>query len=192
MALERDSYNAYYHRTLELPPPGRCDWFLNNVSKGGSILDFGAGTGRYAAAFKRDRPDLEVDALEINPEALRLLKTRSGIHTIEQRFEHFKPSKNYDAVWAKDCLFFLGNTQLSATLGQLHAALKPGGGICASFIKADEKPNPSKMFLRHSEQELRELFLAAGFTIHSLKEFPGRFGANAIPATCFNLEAIRD
>ena len=192
MSLHDDGYSEYYQRTMYLPSPEHYGWFLSRVSEGGKVLDFGAGTGRFAAAFKRDRPDITVDTVEAHPDAVKLLKARKEIsHVYETRFEHFSPRMQYDGIWAKECLFFPEKDQLPGILDRIHGALAKNGKFYSTFIRQDELPNPSVIFRRYTESDLRALFASHSLAIDSLKEFEGAFCTARLPANCISIYALR-
>ena len=43
-----EHWQQYYQRTADLPPPERVKPFLDAIPQGGTVLDFGCGTGRFA------------------------------------------------------------------------------------------------------------------------------------------------
>lgn len=56
-------------------PPGEVEKMLD-APAGGALLDFGTGTGTYAIELARMRPDVEVIALDEQPEMLVLLRAK--------------------------------------------------------------------------------------------------------------------
>ncbi len=97
-------------------PPGAC------------VVDFGTGTGTYAIAIARLRPDLEIIALDEQPEMLGLL----GAKLVTETAPNVKPVSNEalatlhrraDRVLAVNVLHELGD----AALHDLGALMKPAG-----------------------------------------------------------------
>ena len=91
----------FNERVIELPEPEYTEHFLSKVLEGGRVLDFGAGNGRWAAAFLRDRPDIEIDVLDQNIEKATILPEDWQGEKIKSSFQDFCPSKQYDGIWSK-------------------------------------------------------------------------------------------
>jgi SAM-dependent methyltransferase len=66
---------------FEYLPPGEVEKLLNAPS-GAVVVDFGTGTGTYALELARRRPDIEVIALDEQPEMLALLKAKHGAENL--------------------------------------------------------------------------------------------------------------
>src|SRR3989304_2758407 len=61
-------------RFESLPPAEVID--LLDAPQGACVIDFGTGTGTYAIELARRRPDLQVIALDEQPEMLELLRAK--------------------------------------------------------------------------------------------------------------------
>jgi methylase of polypeptide subunit release factors len=100
------NWDSYYTLTANLPKPAMTASFLEAIPHKGAILDFGAGSGRWSAAFLRDRPDVIIDMLDQNIQAALLPENGRG-EKIASSFQDFVPSKTYDGIWAFATLFFI-------------------------------------------------------------------------------------
>lgn len=100
------------------------------LPKGGLLVDFGAGTGAYARALARLRPDARVVALDEQPEMLALLRERlaadpvPNVSPLLATAEALAPlAGRADGVLALNVLHELGD----AALDSLRGLLKDSG-----------------------------------------------------------------
>lgn len=129
-------WKKYYSRTVEIPSPERCHLFLERIPQKGSVLDFGCGSGRFAVAFHRDRPDLAIDVLDAHVEDASLLQDAPWIgNRLPQRFEDFCAFEAYDGIWSRASLFFLAPDKLESVFQALANALRPNGLLAFTFVQ---------------------------------------------------------
>lgn len=108
----------------------------------GTLLDFGAGTGLYAVALARLRPDLHVLALDEQPAMLDRLRAALATSGVDNVTALDPPASlawrgRIDRVLALNVLHELGD----AALAQLRALLAPGGRALVVDWNADvERP----------------------------------------------------
>jgi trans-aconitate methyltransferase len=129
-----DKWTSYYQRTAKLPDPTLTQDFLDHIPLQGSILDFGTGSGRWSAAFLRDRPDLTIDTIDQNIHRASLLAEPWPGQKIQSSFQDFVPPASYDGIWAWAVLFFLPGDELKTCFHKLATALKQGGVISFSMV----------------------------------------------------------
>lgn len=195
--LERDGavekpgrdWNAHYQRTVELPPPERYNHFLEQVPQGGAVLDFGCGSGRFACAFHRDRPDLQIDVLDAHLDAAPLLKDadwiRQKLHT---DFRDFSSPAHYDAIWSWATLFFLQRDEMSHVVEKLSEALKAGGHMKCTFVAPSEAGNAMN-FTGLEESDIHDMLRQAGLEIVSLEQKVLPYGRSKSPIPTFLVHA---
>lgn len=95
------------------------------------ILDFGCGPGRDLRAF-RERGHLPT-GLEGSPRLAAMARAHSGCEVLEQNFLALDlPPGHFDGVFANASLFHVPRQELPRVLGDLHAALRPGGVLFTS------------------------------------------------------------
>ncbi len=119
-ALLDDPARAEY-----LPPEGLIE--LLDAPAHSRVVDFGAGTGTIAIELARRRPDLEVIALDEQPQMLELLEAKPAARELH----NLKPvlsgemalADSADRVLAINVLHELGDEALH----ELASMLKPGG-----------------------------------------------------------------
>jgi len=171
MERSKDSphnWDSYYARTAFLPKPEITAQFLDKIPQNGRLLDFGAGSGRWSAAFLRDRPDLTIDALDINIDQAALLPETWRGKKIKSSFQDFEPSMSYDAIWAFATLFFMEKKELGECFHRLVTSLKEGGTI--SFTMVDDC-HTAKAFKVHglSKAEILDMLKKEGLNLTSLE-----------------------
>lgn len=128
------------------------------------VLDFGCGPGRDLSTFK---------ALGHSPIGLdgcaafvRMAHDASGCEVWEQNFLALDlPAEHFDGVFANASLFHVPSQELPRVLGQLHAALKPGGVLLSSNPRGDgqEGFKGQRYGAFHSIEQWRQVMQAAGF-----------------------------
>ena len=128
------------------------------------ILDFGCGPGRDLMAFKA--LGHRVRGLEGSPQLAALARANSGCEVLEQNFlELDLPRARFDGVFANAVLFHIPSQELPRVLGQLHAALKPGGVLFCSNPRGDgqEGWNGERYGAYYDWPSWQGLVTAAGF-----------------------------
>ena len=111
---------------LQYLPPSQLVGLLD-APAGARVIDFGTGTGVYAIELAHRRPDLEVIALDEQPQMLEMLKAKPAA----QELSNLKPALTgelqlvgtADRVLALNVLHELGDDALK----EMVAMLKPGG-----------------------------------------------------------------
>jgi S-adenosylmethionine-diacylgycerolhomoserine-N-methlytransferase len=149
---------------------------LLDIPQGGLWVDFGAGTGAYARAIARLRPDAAVVALDEQPPMLALLQAALD----REKLANIKPALSTpreiaslrgraDRVLALNVLHEIGD----ASLGDLASLLKTGGK--AVFIdwnaSVDRPVGPPKGHV-FSPSEGRSRLESFGWSILAASSFP--------------------
>ena len=132
-----------------------------------TVVDFGAGTGTYAGAIARSRPDVRVVALDEQPEMLQLLRAKLEA----QPLDNVEPFGNdglpalracADRVLALNVLHELGD----GALHDVAALLAPAGKVLFIDWNADvERPVGPPRDHVYSQDEARTRLEAAGFRV---------------------------
>lgn len=125
---------------LEILPPQRL-FALLQAPNGGRVVDFGTGTGLFAAELACQRPDLEIIALDEQPEMLARLEANPAA-----RAKNIVPAgpdalprlrSTADGVLALNVLHELGD----GATGELAALLKSSGRlVVADWNGAIDRP----------------------------------------------------
>jgi len=129
-----------------------------------TILDFGCGPGRDLKAFR----DLghEAVGLEGSARFAAMAREHSGCEVLEQDFLVLDlPAARFDGVFANASLFHVPGRELPRVLGELHAALKPGGVLFSSNPRGsnEEGWNKGRYGVYHDLEAWRRYLTAAGF-----------------------------
>jgi len=129
-----------------------------------TILDFGCGPGRDLKTFKK--LGHEAVGLEGSARFAAMARAYSGCEVLEQDFlELDLPSARFDGVFANAALFHVPSRDLPRVLGELHAALKPGGVLFSSNPRGanEEGWNRGRYGAYHDLETWRAYVTAAGF-----------------------------
>lgn len=148
------------------------------------VVDFGSGTGAYAIEVAHRRPDIQMAALDEQPEMLALLRAKPAAAALAN-LKPVSPSEmadlkgKIDRVMALNVLHELGNDALAS----LRALLKSDG--MALFIDwnadVDRPVGPPKDHV-YSPSEARELLERSGFRIDLESRFPYHYAFRAYVA----------
>jgi ubiquinone/menaquinone biosynthesis C-methylase UbiE len=113
--------------------PALRDRVLASVPEGGTIVEVGAGTGRLAIGFATSRPDVEVIAVDGDPELLELVDANPGAERIDWRLglagQVPLPDASADAVVMSLLLHHLAPDAKRAALADAHRLLRPSGRL---------------------------------------------------------------
>jgi trans-aconitate methyltransferase len=161
------AWDNYYAKTANLPTSARTSRFLDKIPHGGRILDFGAGNGRWSAAFLRDRSDVIIDVLDQNADLATLLPPHWRGEKINTSFQTFTSSKSYDGIWAYASLFFLNKDELKACLHKLVLSLNTGGILFFTMVDECDAATSAR-FYGLSRESLLEILHHEGLSIMSL------------------------
>jgi SAM-dependent methyltransferase len=108
----------------------------------GRVLDVGAGAGAHALAL--EARGLAVTALELVPEAARVLRSRGLADVVEADLWRFSPRRRYDTVLA-----LMNGAGLAGTLGRLASLIQrlgsflaPGGALLMDSADLTEDAGP--------------------------------------------------
>jgi SAM-dependent methyltransferase len=138
-----------------------------DLPDGGTLVDFGTGTGLYAIEIARRRPGVRVVALDEQPRMLAHLReavARSGVRNVEpaspDALESLSGAAN--GVLALNVLHELGDRALD----DVRALLAPGAN--AAFVDWNagvERPVGPPRDHVYGVREATERLAAAGFTV---------------------------
>ena len=108
-----------------------------------TILDLGCGPGRDLCTFTA----LGHVAIGLDGSArfIAMARAASGCEVWQQDFLALDlPAAHFDAVFANASLFHVPTRELARVLGELHAALRPGGVLFASNPRGDNEEGWSR------------------------------------------------
>lgn len=135
---EREFYSLMFtvNPAVLIPRPETellVDLALERLPQGGSLLDVGTGSGAIAVAVAHTRPDLNVWAGDISPDALAVARTNAGRHGTKIHFAQSDllagfSGERFDVIVSNPPYIAAGDPHLSS--GDLRfepsGALSPG------------------------------------------------------------------
>ena len=122
---------SFYEATINADMSQIYESFLPLIPLGGTILDFGCGTGRDAKAFIE--AGYHVDAIDGSIEMVKFARTFCNIDVKHLLFEDYSPDKLYDGIWACASLLHLSKYELCQIFPKLHDSLERDGILYTSF-----------------------------------------------------------
>ena len=129
-----------------------------------TILDLGCGPGRDLAAFAA-RGHVAV-GLDGSPRFVQMARADSGCEVWLQDFLALElPAGRFDGIFANASLFHVPCAELARVLGELHAALKPGGALFCSNPRGDNEEGwrNGRYCVWHDLESWRRWVTQAGF-----------------------------
>jgi 2-polyprenyl-3-methyl-5-hydroxy-6-metoxy-1,4-benzoquinol methylase len=168
-------------RAARLDDPARFEYLpskevaeMLDIPAGGTLLDFGTGTGTYAIEIARLRPDVEVIALDEQPEMLDLMRAKPATTELA----NLKPAlpadvaayeRKIDRVLALNVLHELGDEALR----NLKSLLKNDGAVLFIDWNAEaERPAGPPADHVYSPAEGRQRLEQMEFIVRGEKLFP--------------------
>lgn len=109
--------------------------FTARLPQGGSILDFGCGSGRDTKHFLSQ--GFQVTATDGSEELCKLASQYTGIPVKQMFFQELDAVEQYDGIWACSSILHLPQEELISVLEKMATALKPQGIIYTSFKYGD-------------------------------------------------------
>lgn len=132
------------------------DRFLALLPTGGTILDFGCGSGRDAKYFLSR--GFSVEATDGSEELCRRASKYADIKVRHETFQDLSDVNRYDGIWACSSILHLPHGELPSVLTKMQAALKRNGIIYTSFKHGIfEGVRNGRYFSDFTEASFREL-----------------------------------
>ena len=131
------------------------------------ILDFGCGPGRDLHYFKSlGHRTIGLDGCE---NFCRMAREYAGCEVLHQSFLQLTlPHQRFDGTFANASLFHVPSSELLRVLGDLRAALKPGGILFMSNPRGDGEGWNGDRYGHYMEFEKSEQYLTqAGFIVRN-------------------------
>lgn len=167
LAYYQESAETFRQRTSDHDVRQNIEALLRHIEAPApwTLLDFGCGPGRDLKTFT-DLGHIAV-GLEGTPAFAAMARAHSGCEVLEQDFLHLQlPPQHFDGIYANASLFHVPAQELPRVLGELHAALKPGGVLFSSNPRGDnhEGWNRERYGAWHDLGAWQQFLEAAGFT----------------------------
>ena len=156
-----DNADNFAASTREVDFTETQERFLRLMPPGGSILDFGCGSGRDTKFFLGK--GYQVEAIDGSEELCRIASEYTGIHVRHMLFQELDAVDRYDGIWACSSILHLEKKELPAVIRKMMTALKSPGYIYMSFKYGTfEGYRKQRYFTDFTEESMTEF----------LKEFP--------------------
>ena len=110
--------------------------FLSRMKEGGTILDYGSGSGRDSAYFINK--GFSVDSLDGSAEMKAQAERLFGIKVKLSSFLSLEEKEKYDGIWSQASILHLEEHDLKTALTLIERALKRDGVFYSSFRKGEE------------------------------------------------------
>ena len=110
--------------------------FLSRMKEGGTILDYGSGSGRDSAYFINK--GFSVDSLDGSAEMKAQAERLFGIKVKLASFLLLEEKDKYDGIWAQASILHLEEHDRQTALTLIERALKRDGVFYSSFRKGEE------------------------------------------------------
>lgn len=155
--------DEYFERTVNANLEHLYGPFLQLVSKAGSILDAGCGSGRDIKVFKkRGYCPFGVDA---SVKLVQLARAYTGVQCEVRRIQDINFEAEFDAVWACASLLHLPKADLNNALQRLRKALRKDGVLFASIQlgEGERFEADGRFYAYYEREEFLKNVRAAGF-----------------------------
>jgi cyclopropane fatty-acyl-phospholipid synthase-like methyltransferase len=161
--------HIFSHEKAEwLDEPEREAWLptsalveLLELRPGLRILDFGAGTGRYAQPFAERHRDAVVHAYDVQAEFRDIVERRARTAHLPNLVPVDRIDGSYDRIFAANVLHEIGDIDVA----EIRDALAPNGfALVIDWNASIDRPTGPPREHAHTPQEALARLAAAGFT----------------------------
>lgn len=175
-AYDRDA-DGYAAATAAMPDPNRAavTRFVAELGPDARVLEIGTGSGRDAAALEAAGASVRrTDVTAGFVERLRAAGHEADLvdPLVGDLADPASAGRLYDGVWANACLHHVDRSRLTAVLGRLAAATRPGGVLRLSVKEGDGESwsthgtvSGARLFTFWREAPLRAALDRAGWEV---------------------------
>ena len=142
--------------------------FLSRMKEGGTILDYGSGSGRDSAYFL-DK-GFSVDSLDGSAEMKAQAERLFGIKVKLASFLSLEEKDKYDGIWAQASILHLEEHDLRVALTLIERALKRDGVFYSSFRKGEENGYENGRWYTNMTERRFLSFLPASLYVEKIWE----------------------
>ncbi|MBC8260221.1 MAG: methyltransferase domain-containing protein [Planctomycetia bacterium] len=126
-----DNASEYSLNTIREDMRHAYSKFIPMISKNGSIVDAGCGSGRDSIFFLNQ--GFEVSSFDASSKMVEVASRNSGMEIWVGEFKDFHSEKLFDGVWACASLLHLSRDLIPGTIQHLSRYLKNKGVFYLSF-----------------------------------------------------------
>ena len=142
--------------------------FLSRMKEGGTILDYGSGSGRDSAYFINK--GFSVDSLDGSAEMKAQAERLFGIKVKLASFLSLEEKDKYDGIWAQASILHLEEHDLRVALTLIERALKRDGVFYSSFRKGEEDGYENGRWFTNMTERRFLSFLPASLYVEKIWE----------------------
>ena len=142
--------------------------FLSRMKEGGTILDYGSGSGRDSAYFINK--GFSVDSLDCSAEMKAQAERLFGIKVKLSSFLSLEEKEKYDGIWAQASILHLEEHDLRVALTLIERALKRDGVFYSSFRKGEEDGYENGRWYTNMTERRFLSFLTASLYVEKIWE----------------------
>ena len=142
--------------------------FLSRIKEGGTILDYGSGSGRDSAYFINK--GFSVDSLDGSAEMKAQAERLFGIKVKLSSFLSLEEKEKYDGIWAQASILHLEEHDLKTALTLIERALKRDGVFYSSFRKGEEDGYENGRWFTNMTERRFLSFLPASLYVEKIWE----------------------
>ena len=156
-----DFYNnnskIYIETTLTIDMSKLYNEFLNNIPKGGTILDLGCGSGRDSKAFV-DK-GYKVTAVDGSKELAQSASKLIGRDVLVSKFEDLSLIDKFDGIWACASLLHVNKRDILDVIKNVSSNLNNNGIFYMSFKYGEDEyiDEKGRYFNCYTEETFNEL-----------------------------------
>ena len=155
---------AFYDSTVKVDMQTLYDQFLPLIAAGGTILDAGCGAGRDSKAFIDQ--GFHIEAFDASEELAVLASQLIGKLVAVARFQNYKNSKQFDAIWACASLLHVPLSELPTVFTSLSKMLRADGVFYCSFKYGEEEiERNGRLFTNLNESSFAEQIIGLPLSI---------------------------
>jgi SAM-dependent methyltransferase len=153
------NFREYFDKTFHIDPSPFLTPVVQRLSPGDTILDVGCGSGRDLLWLKNR--GFSAIGFEGSPGLAELARENIGCPVIEGNFEHYDFSPlSVDSILLSGSLVHIPHCELQKVIGNIFAALNPGG---ISFLSLKEgcgtkTDAEGRLFYLWEDEDLQRIF----------------------------------
>ncbi|MGA0236496.1 MAG: class I SAM-dependent methyltransferase [Alphaproteobacteria bacterium] len=165
IAVYDAKFEDYAKLTEQLKPSGSLLRFINAVTPGGTVLDFGCGPGEAARAMSV--AGLDATALDASEGMISLVRKIPKVKAVHADFKWLQHEQAFDGIWANFALLHADPEDFPGYLDAIVKALKPGGifHLGMKIGKGASRDAMGRHYLYFSRSEFELMLIERGFEI---------------------------
>lgn len=160
-----DQVEEYANLVSSKKPGAILQAFMNKITTGGLVLDFGCGPGNSAVQMVKH--GLRVDAVDASREMITYANETYNLNARQATFNELDEINKYDGIWANFSLLHAPIEDFPRYLDAINTALLPEGVFHIGMKLGDgmHRDSIGRMYSYYTEEQLTHHLKNAGFKI---------------------------